>query len=201
MNIPIEMIKQLREQTGAGVLDCRKALEQSEQDYGKALGYLREQGLEKAAKRADQVALQGVIEVYSHGKGRIGVMVEINTETDFAARSAAFRAFAHEIALQIAAANPRFVRDEDISQSVIEEEAHKAAERAREESKPEHIIPRIVEGTLRKFKDQTVLLRQVYIRDEGVTIQQLLNQTIAAVGENIVIRRFNRWELIENETA
>ncbi len=194
MNTPIELIKQLRVETGAGVQDCRKALEQFEEDYGKALGFLREQGLEKAANRADRPALQGMVEVYTHGNGRVGVLVEVNCETDFAARSPQVRAFAHEIALQVAAAAPRYVRDEEIPAEVLRVEAQKAEARAREEGKPEAILPRIVAGVLEKYKDQVVLLRQVYIRDESLRVSQLLSQTAAAVRENIVIRRVVRWE-------
>jgi elongation factor Ts len=195
MGLTIEAIKQLREETSAGVMDCRQALEQANGDVERALAVLREKGLEKAAKRADQPASQGVIETYSHGSGRIGVLVEVNTETDFAARSAALRLFAHEIALQIAAAAPRYVRDEDIPAEMLEKESQEAAERARQAGKPQAILERIVEGQLRKFRDENVLLRQVYIRDEKITIAQLLGQAIARVGENIVIRRFVRWEL------
>lgn len=198
MTIAIELIKQLREETGAGVLDCRRALEQTNEQYEEAVGYLREKGLAAAAKRADRQASQGVVELYSHGSGRVGVMVEINTETDFAGRSAPFRAFAHEIALHIAALSPRYLREEEIPPEVIEEEARKAAAKAREEGKPEAVILRIVEGTINKFKDENVLLRQAYVRDEKITIQQLLGQVAGSVGENIVIRRFVRWEMGED---
>ncbi|HVN54330.1 MAG TPA: translation elongation factor Ts [Anaerolineaceae bacterium] len=199
--ITTEMIKQLREKTGAGVLDCRKALEQANGDFDKATEILREKGLATAAKRADREASQGVVEIYSHGNGRVGVMVEVNSETDFVGRSETFRTFAHEIALQIAAASPLYIRDEDIPAEVIERETQKAAARGREEGKPETVIPRIVEGYLKKYKDETVLLRQVYIRDENLTIQQLLSQTVASVGENVIIRRFARWELGESSTV
>jgi elongation factor Ts len=195
MVLTIEAIKQLRQETSAGVMDCRQALEQSNGDVDRALALLRQKGLEKAAKRSDQPVSQGVVETYSHGGGRIGVMVEINAETDFAARSETFHAFSHEIALQIAAAAPLYVSEEDIPPDVIAEEARQAAGRARQAGKPEAILPRIVEGQLRKFRDQNVLLRQAYIRDEKITIGQLLGQAIARVGENIVIRRFVRWEL------
>ncbi len=197
MAITTEMIKQLREATGAGVLDCRKALEQANGDYDKAVDYLREKGLAMAAKRADRTASEGVIELYSHGNGRVGVMVEVNCETDFVARSENFRKFAHEIALQIAAAAPIYVREEDIPAAVLEREAAIAAARAREEGKPEAIIPRIVEGYLNKFKDETVLMRQAYIRDESMKIQDFYNQNLVALGENVVIRRFQRWQLGE----
>lgn len=196
--ITTEMIKQLREATGAGILDCRKALEQSEGDYKKAVDFLREKGLAMAAKRADRKASEGVVELYSHGNGRVGVMVEVNSETDFVGRSEAFRNFAHELALQIAASAPLYIREEDIPADVLEHEKQIATAKAREEGKPEAIIPRIVEGALNKFKDEVVLLRQVYIRDESMTVQKLLNQTIAALNENIVIRRFVRWSLGES---
>ncbi len=195
--ITTDMIKQLREATGAGILDCRKALEQADGDIDKAINYLREKGLAMAAKRADRTASEGVVELYSHGNGRVGVMVEVNCETDFVSRSEAFRKFAHEIALQIAAAAPLYVKEEDIPADVIERETQIATARAREEGKPEAILPRIVEGYLNKFKDETVLMRQQYIRDESIKIQELYNQTLVALGENMVIRRFQRWQLGE----
>lgn len=197
MEITTEMIKELRAATGAGVLDCRRALTEANGDFQKAVEYLREKGLATAAKRADRQASEGVIELYSHGGGRVGVMVEVNCETDFVARSEAFRTLAHEIALQIAAAAPRYIKDEDIPAEVLEQEAEIARKRALEEGKPEAVVERIVQGRLEKFKDEVVLLRQPYIRDENLTIQQLLMQNIAAIGENIVIRRFQRWELGE----
>lgn len=196
--ITTEMIKQLREATSAGVLDCRKALEAADGDYAKAVDFLREKGLATAAKRADRQASDGVVEIYSHGNGRVAVMVEVNSETDFVGRSEKFRTFAHEVALQIAASAPRFVREEDIPTEVLNHEAEIATAKAREDGKPDAVLPRIVEGYLNKFKDETVLLRQVYIRDETMTIQQLLNQTIVSVGENVIIRRFVRWELGES---
>ncbi len=196
--ITTEQIKELRAATGAGVLDCRKALEQANGDFEKAVDYLREKGLATAAKRADRQASEGVVELYSHGDGRVGVMVEVNCETDYVARSEMFRTLAHEIALQIAAMAPRYLRPEDIPAEVYEREAAVARARAREEGKPEAIIERIVEGRLEKFKDEVCLLRQPYIRDESITVEKLLLQNIAAIGENIVIRRFVRWELGES---
>jgi elongation factor Ts len=198
MAISTEQIKQLREATGAGILDCRKALESSNGDMKQALDFLREKGLATAAKRAGRRASEGVVELYSHGNGRVGVMVEVNCETDFVARSDAFRTLAHEIALQIAASSPIYITEEDIPADVIEYETRIASTKAREEGKPENIIPRIVEGNVKKYKDETVLLRQPYIRDESLTVQQLLNQNIASIGENIVIRRFKRWALGES---
>jgi elongation factor Ts len=197
MAITTEMVKQLREATGAGVLDCRKALEQSDGDMKKALDFLREKGLAMAAKRSDRKASEGVVELYSHGNGRVGVMVEVNSETDFVGRSESFRTLAHELALQIAAMSPLYVKEEDIPVEVLEHESKIAAAKAREEGKPENIIPKIVEGYLTKYKDEVVLLRQKYIRDETLSVQQFVNQTVASLHENIVIRRFVRWQLGE----
>ncbi|MCD4672533.1 MAG: translation elongation factor Ts [Anaerolineaceae bacterium] len=197
MAITTEMIKELRSTTHAGILNCRKALEASDGDFQKAMDFLREKGLATAAKRASRAASEGTVELYSHGNGRVGVMVEVNCETDFVARSESFRSFAHEIALQIAAASPLYVTDEEISQEELDHEAEVATAKAREEGKPDKIIPRIVEGYLKKYKDENVLLRQAYIRDDSLTIQELLNQTIGSTGENLVIRRFERWALGE----
>jgi elongation factor Ts len=198
MAISIELIKQLREETGAGVLDCRKALETYNGDITKAIEYLREKGLAKAAKRADREVLEGMLELYSHGNGRVGVMVEVNCETDFVARSAAFRKFAHEVALQIAAGAPKWVRVEDIPAEVLDQEREKARKLAVAEGKNEKVIERIVEGKLEKFYNDNCLLRQTYVRDEEITLGDLRSQNIAAIGENIVIRRFARWEVGED---
>jgi elongation factor Ts len=201
MAVTTEQIKELREATGAGILDCRKALESAGGDFNKAVDFLREKGLATAAKRADREASEGTVELYSHGGGRVGVMVEVNCETDFVSRSEAFRTFAHEVALQIAAAAPRFIREADIPEEVLEHEREIARARAREEGKPEAMLDRIAEGRLVKFKDESVLLRQPYIRDETVTIEKLLNQNIASIGESIIIRRFVRWELGESTAS
>ncbi len=201
MAISIEQIKQLREETGAGVLDCRKALETNNGDFQKAIEYLREKGLAKAAKRADREVSEGMLELYSHGNGRVGVMVEVNCETDFVARSAPFRKFAHEVALQIAAGSPTWIRVEDIPAEVLDEERQKARNVALAEGKPEKVIDRIIEGKLEKFYNEKCLLRQTYVRDEEITLEDLRNQNIAAIGENIVIRRFARWEVGEEAHA
>ena len=198
MGITTEQIKELRGATGAGVLDCRKALEQANGDFDKAVDFLREKGLATAAKRADREANQGVIELYSHGNGRVGVIVEVNCETDFVARSEAFRTFAHEVALQIAASAPGYVKEEAIPEPIFEHEREIARNRAREEGKPEAMLEKIVAGRIEKFKDEVVLFRQPYIRDESITIEQLLMQNVAAIGENIIVRRFERWELGES---
>ena len=201
MAITTEQIKELREKTGAGILDCRKALENSNGDIQKAIDFLREKGLAMAAKRADRQASEGTLELYSHGNGRVGVILELNCETDFVARSEAFRALAHELALQIAASSPLWIKEEDIPAEVIEHETKIAEAKAREEKKPEAIIPKIIEGSLNKFKDEFVLLRQVYIRDETLTVQKLINEKIVAIGENVVVRRFVRWALGETSES
>jgi len=195
MQITADMIKALRAETSAGVLDCRKALQESNGDMQKAVEWLREKGMATAANRADRVASNGVIEMYSHGGGRVGVMVEVNCETDFVARSEQFRTLAHEIALQIAANSPKYIRPEDIPAAELEHEAEKARARGKEEGKPAAVIDKIVEGYLDKFKDEVCLLRQTYIRDEETTIEKLIMQNVAAIGENVVVRRFQRWEL------
>ncbi len=198
MEITTEMIKELRTATGAGVLDCRKALQQANGDFEKAVDYLREKGMATAAKRADREASNGVVELYSHGDGRVGVMVEVNCETDFVARSEQFRTMAHEIALQIAASAPKYIKAEAIPAAELDHEAEIARARAKEEGKSDSVLEKIVEGRLEKFKDEVVLLRQPYIRDESITVEKLVLQTVAAIGENLIIRRFQRWELGES---
>lgn len=198
MEITTEMIKQLRSATNAPMLDCRKALQEANGDFDKAVDWLREKGMATAAKRADRDASNGTVELYSHGGGRVGVMVEINCETDFVARNEQFRNLAHEIALQIAASAPKYITAEEIPASEIEHEAEIARVRAKEEGKPENILPKIVEGRIEKFKDEVCLLRQAYIRDESITIEKLILQNVAAIGENIIVRRFQRWELGES---
>ena len=194
MEISVELIKKLRDATGSGILDVREALQNAEGDFDKAVDYLRQKGLAKAAKRSDRDASEGAVELYSHGDGRVGVMVEINCETDFVARSEEFRQFAHEVALQIAAAAPRWVKEDQIPDEVIEHEKEIARTRYQEEGKPDNIIDRILDGMVEKFKAENCLMLQAYIRDDELTIQELLHEKIAALGENIVIRRFERWE-------
>lgn len=194
MEISVDLIKKLREATGSGILDVKEALENSDGDFEKAVDYLRQKGLAKAAKRSDRDASEGIIELYSHGDGRVGVMVEINCESDFVARSDAFKEFAHEVALQIAAAAPKWVKEDHVPDEVIEREKEIARTRYKEEGKPDNIIDKILEGMVVKFKAENCLLSQAYIRNEDLTIQELLHEKIASIGENIVVRRFERWE-------
>ena len=198
MEITTEMIKELRAATNAGISDCRKALVDADGDFNKAVDWLREKGMATAAKRSDREASQGVVELYSHGGGRVGVMVEVNCETDFVARSDKFRELAHELALQIAASAPRYLKAEEIPAEVLDHEAEIARARAKEEGKPDNVMEKIVAGRLEKFKDEVVLSRQAYIRDETITVEKLILQTVAALGENVIVRRFQRWELGES---
>jgi elongation factor Ts len=193
MSVTAEQIKELRQATGAGILDCRNALESTGGDLAKATEFLREKGLATAAKRADRETREGMLELYSHGDGRVGVMVEVNCETDFVGRTAEFRAFAHEVALQIAANSPRWLDAADVPSEVVEEERQEARRQALADGKPEKVIDRIIEGRLEKFYQENCLLRQAYIRDDTKTVADLLNETIAATGENVTIRRFVRW--------
>ncbi len=198
MEITTEMIKKLRAATNAPMLDCRKALQEANGDYDKAVDWLREKGMATAAKRADREASNGVVEMYSHGGGRVGVMVEINCETDFVARAEQFRTLAHEIALQIAASAPRYITAEEIPADELEHEKEIARARAKEEGKPDNVLAKIVEGRVEKYKDEICLMRQAYIRDESLTIEKLILQNVAAIGENVIVRRFQRWELGES---
>ena len=205
MEITTEMIKELRDATGCGILDCRAALRDADGDFDKANDILREKGLAKAAKRAGKEASEGIIEVYSHGEGRLAVMVEVNCETDFVGRSPDFLELAHELALQIAAANPLYLTEEDIPQSALDHEKQIAAGRAKEDGKAEKVIPMIVEGYIKKYKEETVLMNQAYVRDGSKTVKGMIDELVAKMGEKIVVRRFARWELgaesgVEEET-
>lgn len=193
MKVSADAVKELREKTGAGVLECRRALEETQGDLGKAAELLRERGQAAAAKRQGRETRDGVIDLYSHGDGRVGVMVEVNCETDFVARTPEFRRLAHELSLQVAAHAPRWIRPEDVPADVVAEEQRQARARAMEDGKPETIVERIVAGRLEKFYDEACLLRQAYVRDDSKTVAQLLQEAIAATGENITVRRFVRW--------
>ena len=193
--ITTEMIKELRDATGCGILDCRAALREADGNFDKAGDILRQKGLARAAKRAEREASEGVIEVYSHAEGRMAVMVELNCETDFVGRSPEFLNLAHELALQVAAANPLYLTEEDIPQAALDHEKEIAAARAKEEGKPEKVVPMIVEGYLKKYKEETVLLNQPYVRDGSMSVKDLINEQVVKMGEKIIVRRFVRWEL------
>lgn len=197
MAVTAAQVKELREKTGAGMLDCKKALEDANGDMEKAADLLRERGLAAAAKKAGRIASEGLVESYIHGGGRIGVLVEVNCETDFVAKTDAFREFVKDIAMQIAAASPKYVRREDVPEEELERERTILRNQALNEGKPEKIVDKMVEGRIGKYFEENCLLEQAFIKDPDKTIQQLLQEKIAAIGENISIRRFARFELGE----
>jgi len=191
------MVKELRTLTGAGMMDCKKALLETGGDKEKAINFLREKGLAKAAKRAGKIAAQGIVDSYIHLGGKVGVMVEVNCETDFVARNEEFKAFARDICLQVAATNPAYLSREDVPEEVIENEKEILRRQAANEGKPEKIIDKIVSGRLEKFFQENCLLEQPFIKDQDKAIKDLLAEKIAKIGENIIIRRFVRFEMGE----
>ncbi|RJE86783.1 translation elongation factor Ts [Paenibacillus sp. 1011MAR3C5] len=197
MAVSASAVKELRERTGAGMLDCKKALDETGGDVEKAIALLREKGLAAAANKAGRVATEGVVESYIHAGGRIGVLVEINCETDFVAKTDQFREFARDIAMQIAAANPKFVRREEVPAEELEKEKEILKNQALNEGKPEKIVEKMVEGRISKYYEEYCLLEQSFIKDPDKTISNLLNEKISKIGENISIRRFVRYELGE----
>ena len=198
------MVKELRELTGAGMMDCNKALTETEGNIEKAVDFLREKGLAAAAKKAGRVAAEGVVETYVHGGGRIGVMVEINCETDFVAKTDDFKSLAHDIALQIAAKNPMVVRREEVSEEVLEHEREVLRAQALNEGKPANIVEKMIVGRIEKYYKEICLMEQEFIKDPDKTISQLINEKIAKIGENITVRRFTVYQLgegIEKKTT
>jgi len=189
------MVRDLREKTGAGMMDCKKALQDTNGEMDKALDLLRQKGLAKAMKRAGREATEGMVHAYIHGAGRMGVLVEVNCETDFAAKSEDFVEFAKNIAMHIAASSPMGVEREHIPQDVIEREQAICLAQARESGKPENILEKMVEGKMRKFYEEVVLLEQKYVKDPDRTVQDYLNELTAKIGEKIIIRRFSRYQL------
>ncbi|WP_422445761.1 translation elongation factor Ts [Thermoanaerobacterium sp. DL9XJH110] len=189
-----EQVKELRERTGAGVMDCKKALTEAGGDMEKAIILLREKGLAKAAKKMGRTAAEGVIDAYIHGNGRIGVLVEVNCETDFVARNQEFKNLVRDIAMQIAAANPRYISRDDVPKEVIDKEREILKAQALNEGKPEHIAEKIVEGRMEKFYEENCLLEQPFIKDPDKKVSQLIMEKIAIIGENITVSRFTRYE-------
>ncbi|WP_448590166.1 translation elongation factor Ts [Thermodesulfobium sp.] len=198
MEIKSEIVKELRERTGAGIMDCKRALQECSCDMEKAIKYLREKGLAKAAKRAGKEAKEGIIEAYIHQNKRIGVLLELNCETDFVARTDEFLNLAHDIALQIAASNPIYISKEHVPEEVLNSEREILRNQAKQEGKPENMLDKIVEGRLKKFYEEACLLEQPFVKDPSLKVSDLINQTIAKVGENIVVRRFSRFSLGES---
>ncbi|HOJ71033.1 MAG TPA: translation elongation factor Ts [Syntrophorhabdaceae bacterium] len=197
MEINAELVKKLREKTGVGLMDCKEALKQSKGDMEKAIEYLREKGLAKLQKRTGRAASEGVIASYIHTGGKIGVLVEVNCETDFAANSKDFQEFAKDIAMQITAANPLYVKREDVPEEVKEKEKNIYRRQAIDSGKPEKIVDRIAEGKMEKFYQEVCLMEQSFIKNPDITIKQLLEGLVVKIGENIVIRRFVRFQLGE----
>jgi elongation factor Ts len=197
VDISAAMVRDLREKTGAGMMDCKKALAESAGNFEKAVDYLRQKGLATAAKRAGRVASEGRIGSYIHAGGKIGVMVEVNCETDFVAKTDDFQNFAKDLSMQIAASNPLFVRREDVPPEALEKEREIYRIQAREAGKPEKIIDKIVDGKMEKYYGEICLLEQVFVKDTDIKIQDLLNGLIGKLGEKIEIRRFARFQVGE----
>jgi elongation factor Ts len=197
VDISATMVRDLREKTGAGMMDCKKALSESGGNFEKAVDYLRQKGLATAAKRAGRVASEGRIGSYIHAGGKIGVMVEVNCETDFVAKTDDFQVFAKDLAMQIAASSPLYVRREDVPAEALEKEREIYRIQAREAGKPEKVIDKIVEGKLEKYYGEVCLLEQVFVKDTDVKIQDLMNGLIGKLGEKIEIRRFARFQVGE----
>lgn len=197
MKISADLIKELRERTGAGILDCKKALEKTGGDIEKALEELRKMGIAKADKKLSRETKEGLIEAYIHPGAKLGVLVEVNCETDFVANTKEFKELAHNIAMQIAAQAPRFVKREDIPQEVIEKEKEIYREQLRNSGKPEHVIEKIVEGKMEKFYEEACLYEQAYIKDPSITVEELIKSHIAKFGENIRVKRFARFRIGE----
>lgn len=196
MEITAALVKELRDITGAGMMDCKKALVENDGNLEKAIDWLREKGISSVQKKSDRIASEGLVESYIHG-GRIGVIVEVNSETDFVAKNDEFKQFCKDIAMQIAAANPKYLTREEVQAEELEHEKEILKQQALNEGKPEHIVEKMVEGRLDKFYEEIVLLDQKFIKDSDITVGELLTDLAAKIGENIKIRRFVRYELGE----
>ena len=195
--ITAALVKELRERTGAGMMACKKALSATDGDLEKAIDFLREKGLAAAAKKAGRVAAEGLVEAYIHGGGRIGVLVEVNCETDFVAKTDAFKELVKDIAMHIAATNPSYLKREEVPTAELEHEQAVLAEQARNEGKPEKIIEKMVAGRIEKYYKEVCLMEQPFVKDPDKTISDLITESIAKIGENISIRRFTRYQLGE----
>ena len=201
MEISAQMVKELREKTGAGMMDCKKALQESDGDAQKAVSWLREKGLSKAQKRAARSASEGFIGSYVHANGKIGVLVELNCETDFVAKNEKFQELAKNLSMQVAAANPMCVRPEDLPQEAIEQEKEVYANQARADGKPENVVEKIVEGRVNKYYKEVCLLEQPYIKDDSIAVKDLINELVAVLGEKVEVTRFVRMEVGETHSG
>jgi elongation factor Ts len=197
MEITATQVKELREKTGAGMMDCKKALSETNGDFDKAIEYLRKKGIASAAKKAGRATKEGAVSAYIHGEGKVGVLVEVNCETDFVARTEQFKQFVKDISMHIAAAQPQYVRSEEVPADVVAKEKEIAVAQMASSGKPAAVLEKIAEGKIKKFYEDTCLLNQAYVKDPDKTIEQLLKETIATLGENISIRRFTRFALGE----
>ena len=195
VDITAQMVKELRQETGAGVLDCKQALEACDGDFGQAVTYLREKGMAAAAKRATREATEGLIGTYVHAGNRVAALVEVNCETDFVANTDQFRELAHDLAMQVVAAKPQYLTVEDVPSSLLEEEKQVYRAQMKDSGKPEEILDRIVEGKLGKLYEEICLMEQPFIKDTAITVRELVQQHNALLGENIVVRRFVRFEI------
>lgn len=196
-DVTAAMVKELRDRTGVGPLDCKKALVQFDGDMDKAEEFLQEKGMAKAGKKAGRAANEGIIQTYQHFDGRLAVMVEVNCETDFVAKTETFQSFAKDLSLQIASHAPLYVTREDVDPAVLEAEREEQRARAKEEGKPDNIIEKMIEGRMDKYFAEIVLMEQDYIKDDDITLEEYRKQVVAELGENIVVRRFVRFELGE----
>lgn len=197
MEISANMVKDLRQATGAGILDCKKALEQQNGDFDKAVEYLREKGLAKAANKTSRATKEGLVEAYVHSGGRMGSLIEVTCETDFVARTPEFKELVHDLAMQVVASRPLYVKTEDVPEEVLEKEKAIYRVQVAEEGKPPQVVDRIVEGKVKKFYEEVCLLNQPCIKDSDKIVEQLILEMIAKLGENIVVKRFVRFELGE----
>lgn len=197
MEISAAQVKDLRERTGAGMMDCKKALAETQGDFEKAIDYLRKKGIASASKKAGRATKEGAVTSYIHGEGRVGVLLEVNCETDFVARTEQFRALVKDLSMHIAAAAPQWVRPEEVPTDVIAREKEIAIDQMKASGKPAAVLEKIAEGKLNKFYEDNCLINQVYVKDSDKTIEQVLKEAIAALGENISIRRFSRFVLGE----
>jgi elongation factor Ts len=197
MSISASSVKDLREKTGAGMMDCKKALAETSGDFEKAVEWLRVKGLSAASKKSGRVAAEGLVHAYIHGEGRIGVLVEVNSETDFVARNEGFQSFVKDVAMHIAAANPLCVSQDELPPELVKKERDVLAATAKEQGKKPEFMEKIIEGQIKKWSAERCLLSQNFVKNPDLTVQQLLTNTIAKIGENVVIRRFVRFELGE----
>jgi elongation factor Ts len=203
MEISAGLVKDLREKTGAGMMDCKKALTEASGDFEKAIEYLRKKGIASASKKAGRATKEGAVASYIHGEGRVGVLVEINCETDFVARTEQFKSFVRDVSMHIAAASPQWVTADEVPAEIVAKEKEIAVAQMQASGKPAAVLEKIAEGKIKKFYEDTCLMNQVFVKDPNKTIDQLLKETIAGLGENMTIRRFARFVLGEGvkETA